>query len=57
MYLDITKVYYSPMNAQVIVLKNIIKIYNKNSSEMFRCSHTIFRELIIHACWSCTLLK
>jgi len=29
MHLDIIKVYYSPTNAQVIVLKNSIKIYIK----------------------------
>jgi hypothetical protein len=29
MHLDIIKVYYSPTNAQVIVLKNNIKIYIK----------------------------
>jgi len=31
-------------------LENIIKTYKKNRSDVFRCSHTIFRELIIRAC-------
>jgi len=35
MHLDITKVYYSPTNAQVIVLKNNIKIYIKTALTCF----------------------
>ena len=46
---DIIKGFYSPTNAQVIVLKTILK-FTSNSSDMFRCSHTILREHIICAC-------
>jgi len=46
MHPDIIKVFYSPINAQVIVLKTVLK----NSSDLFRCSHTILRERIIRAC-------
>jgi len=49
-------VYYSPTNAQVIILKTLLK-YTLNSSDMFRCNHTIVRELIIRACQIYTLLK
>jgi hypothetical protein len=35
MHLDPIKVYYSPMNAQVIVLKNNIKIYIKIAPTYF----------------------
>ena len=49
-HLDIIKVLYSPTNAQVIVLKNNIKIYIKIAPYLFWCSHTIFRKRIIHAC-------
>jgi len=34
-HLDIIKVFYSPTNAQVIVLKNNIKIYIKIALDMF----------------------
>jgi len=37
------------MNAQVIVLKTILK-FTLKYIDMSRCSHTIFRELIIPAC-------
>ena len=47
MHLDNVKVYYSPKNAQVIVLKTISKFHIKIAPT---CSHTIIRELIIHAC-------
>jgi hypothetical protein len=39
------KVFYSPTDAHVNCVKNSIKIYI-NSSDMFRCSHTIIRERI-----------
>jgi hypothetical protein len=35
MHLDSIKVYYSPLNAQVIVLKNSIKIYIKVAPTCF----------------------
>jgi hypothetical protein len=40
---DILKVFYSPVNAQVIVLKTVLK----EISDLFRYSHTILRERII----------
>ena len=46
----IIKVLYSPTDAQVNCLKNNIKIYIKNRSDMFRCSHTNIRGRIICAC-------
>ena len=49
--------YSSPTNAQVNCLKNNIKIYIKITPDTFWCSHTIFRERIIRAYWSYTLLK
>jgi len=50
MRLDIIKAIYLPTNAQVNCLKKRYQNLHSNSSDMFRCSHTIFRELIIHTC-------
>jgi len=49
MHLDTINVYYSPTEAQVIVLKTMLK-FTLKCSDTFRCSHTIFREIIIRAC-------
>jgi hypothetical protein len=49
--LDTITDFYSPTDAQVIVLKNNIKIYIKISPTRFGAvSHIIFRERIIRAC-------
>ena len=50
---EIIKVYYSPTNAQVIVLKTVLKFTLKQ----LRCWHAVLRERIIRACYRYTLLK
>ena len=54
--LVIVNIFYLPTNAQVIVLKTVLK-FTLKQLDMCQCSHTIFRELIIHTCQSYTLLK
>ena len=44
------KVFDQPTNAQVIVLKTILKFTLKITPTCFGAEHTIFRELIIRAC-------